>query len=356
MNNYSESDILHIARELVLSSTSLSCGEKMTAVSPDGSTRRFWRLCHTGAKKRFIVTAPLAASHAELAEAEAAWKIGEHLYAKGCAVPQIHGCHRESGTVVFEDLGDVRLQDIVIDASSKKTVLSYYKKVLDSLLHLQTAGGEGFDNSCCWDSPVFDVRLMRQKESDYFLNAFWVDFLGKTPPEGITAEFDYIAAEASRAEAGFFLHRDFQSRNIMAVDGKQGLEFRFIDFQGGCKGPLAYDVASLLLDPYCALERDMQNQLKEYYHAQLEKKYPEEARNFEHNYRYLALQRNMQIIGAFAFLFRVRKKIFFKDFLRPALGSLLVQLEDNSLRGTLPLLHGMTVEGLESLHAVLGES
>ena len=117
---------------------------------------------------------------------------------------------------------------------------------------MQVRGAVSFDPKWCWDTPQYDRMLMLERESGYFLQAFWQDLLGMEEPPGLQEEFFELADRAARIPAGYFLHRDFQSRNIMIHGG----EACIIDFQGGRLGPLAYDLASLLIDPYVALPDD----------------------------------------------------------------------------------------------------
>ncbi len=121
-----------------------------------------------------------------------------------------------------------------------------------------------------------------------------------------------------KAPSNFFLHRDFQCRNLMVHHNS----VRFIDFQGGRLGPLAYDLASLLLDPYAGLPLSVQDHLTVVYLEALQQEIPYNPDQFRREYVFLALQRNLQILGAFAFLSQVRQKPFFAQFLRPALVSL----------------------------------
>jgi aminoglycoside/choline kinase family phosphotransferase len=159
---------------------------------------------------------------------------------------------------------------------------------------------------------------MLEKESGYFLQAFCKDLLGiDSIPSGLNDEFTLLAGRASRQPAVYFLHRDFQSRNVMITDG----DIRIIDFQGGRLGPLGYDLASLLIDPYVQLPEQVQQDLLEYYAEQL-CSYGLDDLAFLKGYPSLALQRNLQILGAFAFLGFQRQKNFFRQFIQPALLSL----------------------------------
>ena len=102
---------------------------------------------------------------------------------------------------------------------------------------------------------------MIARESRYFLRSFWQEMCGREVPDGIDDEFQEIASQAAGNGPDVFLHRDFQSRNIMIKDGA----VRFIDYQGGRLGPPGYDLASLLIDPYMGLSAEFQEEMLHYY-------------------------------------------------------------------------------------------
>jgi hypothetical protein len=338
MDAYSDGEILLSAGAMLVACGLLSPAEaarlltdnSCTRLSSDGSTRRFWRLQRTG-RNLCIIAAPSGSSKVELAEAKAAWHIGKHLSARGVPVPEVFAWDEERGILLFEDLGDLRLYDVVAaqDSSPRRdtgVMLSYYRKTLKQLAAMQVLAVEGFDPGWCYDGPLYDVSLMLERESGYFLRAFWQGFLGQEDPAGVAEEFRHLAEQAGRAPTDFFLHRDFQSRNIMIA----GENVRFIDFQAGRFGPLGYDVASLLIDPYVTLAEGMQEELLGYYLTVLAASRPGSERDFLKYYPLLAVQRNLQIVAAFAFLSKVRGKVFFRDFIGPALISLRSRLAESS--------------------------
>jgi len=311
----------------------------------DGSNRRFFRVYHQN-ESVCILVIPAGEGKDDLAESYSAWWIGNHLRTQNVSLPEIYGWDEETGVLLFEDLGDVRLHDIVVgrDVSlqGEKDVLSIYFQVIKELAHMQCAGAVGFDENWCWDSPRYDQHLMLERESDYFLRAFWQGLLGKQLIQGIEAELKDIAKRTSEAGADFFLHRDFQCRNIMVKNGC----VRFIDFQGGRMGPLGYDLASLLIDPYAGLLPSVQNELLERYLVSIGK-YLHPVKNlFIDHYNLLAFQRNMQIVGAFSFLYKVQKKDFFADYIRPALLGLAERL-DKSQFVEYPIIRKMVKQGLD---------
>jgi len=293
----------------------------ITTLAGDGSSRKFWRIMQ-GDKRICLAVAPPVIDELNLAEAKAARAIGLHLLKRGVRVPEQYGWDEECGLLLFEDLGDIKLHDYVLgeqkDESYIANIRSTYFQVVQNLATMQVNGAKDFDTDWCWDTPHYDKRLMLQRESDYFLRAFWQDFLGEKEPAGLREEFVCLADRVALIPAAYFLHRDFQSRNIMLHHG----EPCFIDFQGGRLGPLAYDLASLLIDPYVALPYDFQEEVLGLYLDNLEELIEVDRKKFFEEYLLLALQRNLQIVGAFAFLTQQRKKIFFEQFLRPAIGSL----------------------------------
>ena len=275
-----------------------------------------------------MAVAPPPDDAAGFKEAVSGWHIGRHLFAAEVPVPELYGFDEQSGLLVCEDLGEQRLHDLVQEkGADSEQVLRLYRQTVTELARMQVQGREGFNPAWCWDTPRYDRALMLERESGYFLRALCRDFLRlDIDEEKITREFHQLADRASQAEAAFFLHRDFQSRNIMI---RQDLVC-FIDYQAGRLGPLAYDLASLLIDPYAALPFSLQEELLEQYLDTLTSLLPYDRSLFRQEYLLLALQRNLQILGAFAFLSQQRDKLFFRRYISPALRSLQALLAETA--------------------------
>jgi len=309
---------------------------QVTRLVPDGSSRRFFQLCGPG-WPAVIAILPPADDALGQREARACYHIGRHLQGSGAPVPAIHGYEPATGLVVCEDLGDQRLYEQVVAAGpDDPATLAFYEQTVRALARMQVRAAEGFDPGWCWDTPRYDRALMLERESGYFLRSCCNDLLGLAYDRAaVEAECVQLAEAAAQAPAEFFLHRDFQCRNLMICDQT----VRFIDFQGGRLGPLAYDLASLLLDPYAGLPPAMQNQLVRVYLEALGQEIDYDPDQFRREYVFLALQRNLQILGAFAFLSKVRQKPFFAQFLRPALASLGTLLAKPEAAGYAALRH-----------------
>jgi aminoglycoside/choline kinase family phosphotransferase len=296
----------------------------LTPLAGDGSSRLFFKIIIADAGSYCGVLPANEKPEKGMAEAHAAFKIGSHLKKRGIPVPTIHGFDPENGFILFEDLGDTLLYD-ELDQKKKKhgedvwgQLKETYKEIIELLLYMQISGSVRFDRKWCWDTQRYDKNLMLEKESGYFMQAFCRDFLGiKTFSSKLNDEFKKLASRSARQPAVYFLHRDFQTRNIMVYNG----EIRIIDFQGGRLGPLGYDLASLLIDPYARIPYMVQQELLDHYLEHL-CRYGLDDLAFLKGYPCLALQRNLQILGAFAFLSKQRQKNFFKQFMLPATLSL----------------------------------
>ncbi|MCF8063004.1 MAG: phosphotransferase [Deltaproteobacteria bacterium] len=296
-------------------------------VPADGSQRAFFRIRPRHAPISLIAVENPPFTPFFRRENIAYLEIGNHLRRRGVPVPELFDRDLDRGWFLMEDLGELRLQDALSSGSGDLA-----GAVLEALFHMQTQGAVGFDPAWCCQTARYDRGLMRQYESDYFREAFLEGYLGlDRVRRELEGAFEHLAAVAFSADAGFFLHRDFQSRNILVGDRGPG----FVDWQGGRLGPLGYDLASFLIDPYLGLSETEQKRLYTCYADRLRDHDPSLVGRFEQTYPYLAVQRNLQVLGAYAFLSRARRKHFFLAFIPPAartLQRLLAGLGDPRLR------------------------
>ncbi len=284
-------------------------------LSPDGSSRKFIRVS-SGGEPLCIGVLAASSGDRDMAEFRAAVEIGNHLYEAGTAVPRILASDAAAGLILFEDFGDTRLHDIC--TGNRQQAIERYPEVVKELVRLQVSGSKNFDRNWCYDTAVYDTGVMLKRESGYFLEAFWHDTLHGAAVEGLVEEFKDIAAQVMISSETLFLHRDFQSRNIMVSGERIGI----IDFQAGRLGPPGYDLASLLIDPYAALSEGEQQKLFSLYINEMES-YPEvDIDRIRRSFPFLAVQRNLQIIGAFSYLSGKMQKPFFRPYILPSLVTL----------------------------------
>ena len=328
----------------LLAQEGLGAPEMVAPLRGDGSDRRFLRIRAGG--RSLIAVLPSPTHPGAMAEAQAVWQIGRHLWGRQVAVPELFGFDPDKGIVLCEDLGDLQLHGLLLDGKTGPAqVVALGRQAVEILLHMQLEGAVGFDLQWCWDTPYYDRDLMLTRESGYFWQALCRDFLCIAQmPLGLDDDFRVLAELAGAQPGGFFLHRDFQSRNLFSASGR----LRVLDFQGGRFGPLAYDLASFLNDPYIDLPLSTRSELFDYYLELLTVRRPELANGFREGYLWLALQRNLQILGAFAFLTSVKGKAFFRSYLYPAAVNLRRLLEEPGGR-RLPVLRSLAAELPEQL-------
>jgi aminoglycoside/choline kinase family phosphotransferase len=295
----------------------------------DGSKRMFYRVSNE--KGSCIVMSNPPTERDTEKENLSYLRIGKHLFSKGIPVPCIYRYDLDHGWFIMEDLGERNLQEIAINSDSP---IPLYKKVIEVLVEIQLKGRQGFNPEWCCHTQRYDRIVMEKFESDYFLEYFVKGLAGvKGDFPQARSSFRHLASCASLAENDFFLHRDFQSRNIIINGDRIGV----VDWQGARLGPLQYDLASLLIDPYVGLEKDEKTVIYEHYLRSLEKRLPGTSAAFTRYYPYVAIQRNLQILGAFSYLSNIKGKRGFLAYVSPALRSLEELVEECADPELIPL-------------------
>ena len=290
---------------------------KQTKLKGDGSERKWYRLT---VKNRSLVMADHGIREfLETCEVDSFVAIGLHMHEAKIPVPKIHMYDNFSGLVFLEDLGDVNLQTLVQKAENPEVIFSLYKSVINHLIRMSVSGTTGFDLSWTYQSETYDKNLIMEKECRYFVEAFLTEYLDiHANFEDLKDEFSLLADRALVSSFNGFMHRDLQSRNIMVKNG----DFYFIDFQGGRIGPIEYDLASLLIDPYVSLPYPVQDQLFEYCIEKLLCSVDFDPDKFRTCFKYCVLTRNLQILGAFGYLSKVKEKTYFEKYIPTAVETL----------------------------------
>ena len=305
----------------------------------DGSDRRWYRLKTT--KASIIMADHGIRTASGVREVDAFIRIGCHLLGCDVKVPRILTADPFSGLVFLQDLGDQHLQDVVHDKGLEADIVpKLYKTFINQLIHMGTVCLSGFDSGWTYQSATYDYEMVLENECRYFVTAFLNDYLNMaTGMEDLLAEFQALARRASACQYQGFMHRDMQSRNIMVYQN----QCYIIDFQGGRMGPLAYDLASLLIDPYVVLPADMATELYEYYVQRLANTVNLDKLKFREDYEICRLTRNLQILGAFGFLTQQKGKTDFERYIPAAIGTLKATLS-NEIGREFPGLKAIVAE------------
>ncbi|MGD9330328.1 MAG: phosphotransferase [Desulfobacterales bacterium] len=312
------------ARELMASQALTQVGTAPNAAAAqwqhlpgDGSDRQWHRL--RAGKTTLIVAEHGIKPTARTCEAEAFVAIGRHLQRQKIPVPQIFLEDAFAGLVFLEDLGCTNFQTHVQAAPHLSAIENDYRQLIDILVAMSFKGAQGFDPLWTYQTRRYDREVVLQNECQYFVDAFLNGYLGlNVAYETLAPECRQLAEWIIAVRPVGFMHRDFQSRNIMVRDAR----FYLIDFQGGRIGPPHYDLASLLIDPYVDLPSTLRESLLTYFTAQLTQRTGIRPAELEEGYRHCALARNLQILGAYGFLTHRKGKRQFAPYIPAAVRSL----------------------------------
>ncbi|RJQ61944.1 MAG: aminoglycoside phosphotransferase [Desulfobacteraceae bacterium] len=315
---YSDSVCNRIAPVAFRKAFSIDCGQIHRAgLKGDGSDRKWYRLRSKGGS--LILADHGIQESSGQTEFDSFVAIGLHLHRCGIPVPKIHLSDRFSGQVFLEDLGDIHLQPVVSSDPDTGRIFSRYQGVIDLMILMNRAGGRHFDPAWTYQTPAYSRDLILEKECRYFVEAFLGGYCEmQVLFDPLEDEFKSLAEKALRHGFFGFMHRDFQSRNIMIKEENPYL----IDFQGGRTGPIQYDLASLLIDPYVGLPGVLRSRLARYCAERLSALCCIDKESFLDGYRYCCITRNLQILGAFGFLTRRKGKTAFEAYIPAAVATL----------------------------------
>ena len=306
--------------QLFFETTGKKVGEQ-TALTASGSNRRYYRI-----ESEDKTASLIGVQGTSRDENHAFLYMAEHFMKKGLNVPKVLAVSDDEMNYVQQDLGNVLLFDYI--AEGRKTgVFSVKEKdmlreTMRALARFQVVGAEEFDFNQCYPQPEFKLRSIL-----WDLNYFKYCFLKATGLEfqedKLENEFERLAYILLQNRMNAFLYRDFQSRNVMVHKEEDGAEVPyFIDFQGGRKGPVFYDVASFLWQAKANFHPDLREELVEVYLEELQKYMPVDRAVFYETLKHFVLFRTMQVLGAYGFRGYFEKKPHFLQSIPYAIDNL----------------------------------
>ena len=298
--------------------------QSCAALTGSASNRKYYRLAGDGESCIGVVGT-------DVRENEAFLTIAAHFRAKGINVPEVYAVSEDRMAYIQEDLGDVVLFDLLTRA--RKTgegtdeVDGLMCKAMAMLPKIQFEGAAGLDFSVCYPQPSFDRRMVM-----FDLNYFKYCFLkpsGLEFDEGaLQDDFERLADDLLVGDTETFLYRDFNARNVMIKDG----EPYFVDFQGGRRGPVFYDVASFAWHARAKFSvRQKEAMLTSYLSAYASYLSMDEG-GFRSRLRLFVLFRLLQVLGAYGFRGWVEHKANFVTSIPSAIAELKEWLSDPSDR------------------------
>ena len=315
--------------------------QRIIALPRSGSDREYYRI--VGIEKKAI-----AAYNPDKKENQAFVSFSKHFNSENLPVPEIYAVREEEDMYLLQDLGDTTLYLFLLEQRINndfpEDLLDIYKKVLSMLVKFQVKGGKGLDFTKCFPRDSFDLQSMKWDMhyfKYYFLKLAQIPFNEQL----LEDDFETFAHFLLEADRDYFLYRDFQSRNVMLIDN----EPFFIDYQGGRKGALQYDLASLLYDAKADIPADTRKQLLLHYIDELQKAIEVDAGKFTSYYWGYVYIRIMQALGAYGFRGFYERKEHFLQSIPFAINNLEYLLNNVELPVKLPALtdafHRLTKSG-----------
>jgi len=305
---------------------------------PSGSYRSYCRM-------RSESHSALGAFNSDIRENDAFLSFSESFFKEGLPVPEIYSVNLYEGVYLLEDFGETMLFDLVHDHFFDDRLITLYRQSLKGLVDLQLKGKNCIDYSKCYpraafdrDSMMWDLNYFKY----YFLKLARIPFDEQALEDDFRCFTDYLLQERS----DYFMFRDFQSANIMIRNEKP----YFIDYQGGRRGALQYDPASLLFDAKARLTKKNRNDLIDYYVEALAEKTTVFKTEFMNFYQGFVLIRLMQAMGAFGFRGIVEKKPGFMESIPPALVMFADILDEWTLPVEIPELRACYKKMQDSEH------
>jgi len=279
----------------------------------------------------------IGAYNQDIKENNAFFEFSAHFLKRDIPVPRIYLVSSDQKCYLQEDLGNTTLFDFLTKGDEtedfSEKIVEEYKKVLRQLPRIQLVAGKDIDYSVCYPREAFDKQSMMWDLNYfkyYFLKLAKIPFDEQALEDDFQTFSDYLLAADNNA----FLYRDFQSRNIMLKDEK----VYFIDYQGGRKGALQYDMASLLYDAKANIPEEVREELLDFYLDELTQYKDIDRHKFKSLFDGYVLIRIMQSMGAYGFRGFFEKKEHFLKSIPYALKNLDALLAKHTIEVKLPEL------------------
>jgi len=296
---------------------------KINALPQSGSDRKYYRI-YDGDKSI------IGAYNANLEENEAFIGFTYQFISKGLPVPEIFGYIPEKFIYYLKDLGDTNLFTWLMNKQKgygfDSDAEDLYRKVLDKLIDFQIKGIEGLNLDLCYPHRSFDRQSMMW-DMNYFKYMFLKLIAVPFNERNLEHDFNILADFLLETGQDYFLYRDFQSANVMIVNGDPW----FIDYQGGRQGAPQYDVASLLYDAKAHIPESSRQKLLDYHINNFCSVSGENKEKFTGYYTGFSMIRLMQALGAFGFRGLYEKKPTFTGSIVPAVKLFCQLIESEKL-------------------------
>ena len=287
--------------------------DNIELLTGSGSNRRYFRM--TGPRSLIAVCGE------STAENRAFIYMAQHFSNKGIPVPEVLAVSDDESCYIQEDLGDTLLFNAITNGRTTGEFSDYEKELIRKsiarLPSIQFKGAEGMDFRMCYPLSDFNRRTVMWDLNYFkycFLKATGISFNESTLEDDFEAMTDILL----KASSDTFMYRDFQSRNVIIKDE----EPYFIDFQGGRKGPIYYDVASFLWQAKANFNSELREEMIDTYISEASEFTDINPAEFRQTLHHFVVFRTMQVLGAYGFRGLLERKAHFIESIPYALNNL----------------------------------
>lgn len=278
--------------EVLFYTTFKKIPQSIKVLPQSGSSRIYFRISSDE-------TTAIGTYNEDITENEAFFSFTKTFHEKELPVPKLYAISKNKQIYLQEDLGDETLLHHVNNqrkSGNPVDMVSILKPILIDLINMQVNAGKQIDYSKCYPRPSFDRQSILW-DLNYFKYMFLKIADIPFSEQQLEDDFQTLAKYLTKSKDQHFMFRDFQIRNIMYRDNKP----YYIDYQGGRKGPVQYDLASLLYSPKTALRFAERAELIDFYCKQLNEIEKVNLQAFEEKFYMIALVRIFQALGAYGF-------------------------------------------------------
>jgi aminoglycoside/choline kinase family phosphotransferase len=271
-----------------------SCfGAKPRSITPlpqGGSDRRYFRLASE-------TESVIGAYNPDVEENRTFIYLTQHFGGKDLPVPQVLAVSGNQEFYLLSDLGDTSLFDHIVNIDwEQEPQVELLKKTIALLVRFQIDGAVGLDFTKCYPKSEFDLQSVMW-DFNYFKYSFLKPSGIKFNETKLDDDFLAFANLLLSQPTGYFHYRDFQSRNVMLI----GDNPYFIDYQGGRRGPLLYDMASFLYQARAKFSEAIRDEMLLFYIDEVAKRIEIDKVKAQSVFPAFALFRVIQTLGAYGY-------------------------------------------------------
>lgn len=252
-------------------------------------------------------------------------EVTEMFLKAGLPVPRLISASGRDRALLFEDVGDIRLQDWIADHTAAE-VANAYRQAIDLIVKIQEATGLAVSTGSICSKIAFDEAKLRW-ELGYFFANYFNRYLGMKldadTANGAQQDFKTLCSELA-ARPRVLVHRDYHARNLMMI----GDDMFIIDHQDARMGPASYDLASLVSDPYTSLESGLSAELVErFIKGKADSSVPlNDADEFRVEIELMTIQRMLKAVGTYSYQTAVLNNLTYVDYIEPAIERAIVAI------------------------------